>query len=62
LYYSTKKQFEHGFKSIFYNKRAISCIPPKAYGDRFSNFMKKIFDNEDEIGEGGGSSSDKFAI
>jgi 1-phosphatidylinositol-4-phosphate 5-kinase len=38
------KKAEYGFKSVFYNSKTISCVPPKDYGNRFYNFMKdKVF-------------------
>lgn len=30
--YSTKKKFEHLFKSIKYDGETISCVPPLQYG------------------------------
>ncbi len=41
--YSTRKKFEHVFKSIKYDGRTISCVPPEQYADRFISFMKDAF-------------------
>lgn len=37
--YGGAKKLENTFKSIVYDSKTISCIPPVAYGDRFYNFM-----------------------
>lgn len=42
--YSAKKKLEHLFKSSFYGKEAISCVPSKNYSDRFLNYMRNIFE------------------
>jgi hypothetical protein len=42
-YYGGKKQIEYTFKHIVYGN-GISCVPPKAYGDRFLKYMQeKVF-------------------
>eukprot|EP00330_Aristerostoma_sp_ATCC50986_P005541 CAMPEP_0114588084 /NCGR_PEP_ID=MMETSP0125-20121206/10882_1 /TAXON_ID=485358 ORGANISM="Aristerostoma sp., Strain ATCC 50986" /NCGR_SAMPLE_ID=MMETSP0125 /ASSEMBLY_ACC=CAM_ASM_000245 /LENGTH=218 /DNA_ID=CAMNT_0001784317 /DNA_START=2018 /DNA_END=2674 /DNA_ORIENTATION=- len=41
-YFGTKKKFEYGFKRTFIGK-TISCLPPKAYSERFRQYLfKKI--------------------
>jgi 1-phosphatidylinositol-4-phosphate 5-kinase len=37
--YGGIKKVEHFGKSIVYDSKTISCIPPVAYGDRFYEFM-----------------------
>jgi len=39
--YGGAKKLENTFKSIVYDSKTISCIPPMQYGDRFFNFMAK---------------------
>jgi 1-phosphatidylinositol-4-phosphate 5-kinase len=42
--YGGVKKLENTFKSIVYDSKTISCIPPQQYGERFYNFMKdKVF-------------------
>eukprot|EP00347_Sterkiella_histriomuscorum_P010876 403374581 len=38
--YNTIKKLEHALKSVKYDSRTISCIPPQQYADRFIGFMK----------------------
>ena len=37
--YGTSKKLENTFKSIVYDSKTISCIPPQQYSERFYNFM-----------------------
>jgi 1-phosphatidylinositol-4-phosphate 5-kinase len=37
--YNTKKRLENVFKSIRYDSRGISAVPPKDYADRFYSFI-----------------------
>ena len=39
--FGTKKVLENTFKSIVYDGKTISCVPPVQYGDRFYKFMMK---------------------
>ncbi len=39
--YGARKMIEHTAKSIVYDSKTISCIPPIQYGDRFFNFMSE---------------------
>ena len=42
-FYGVMKKVEYTFKKVRFGDQA-SCIPPKPYGERFVNFMKKAFD------------------
>lgn len=37
--YGGVKKLENTFKSIVYDGKTISCVPPIQYGDRFYKFM-----------------------
>jgi 1-phosphatidylinositol-4-phosphate 5-kinase len=39
--YGGVKVLENTLKSIVYDSKTISCIPPDKYGDRFYQFMMK---------------------
>jgi len=38
--YTIRKQLEHAYKGLKYDKNAISAVSPPAYAERFFNFMK----------------------
>lgn len=38
--YSSKKKFEHWFKSAMHGSDAVSCCPPEQYARRFYSFME----------------------
>ena len=37
--YNTKKVLENTFKSLYYDSKAISCVPPQFYSERFFSFL-----------------------
>jgi hypothetical protein len=39
--FGAKKMLEHTAKSIIYDGKTISCVPPFQYGERFFNFMQE---------------------
>ncbi|KAA6423973.1 MAG: phosphatidylinositol-4-phosphate 5-kinase, partial [Trebouxia sp. A1-2] len=39
--YNMSKRFEHGFKSLSHDGSTISAVNPRAYANRFQDFMKK---------------------
>lgn len=39
--YSARKQLEHFFKGMKYDRKEISCVPPSVYASRFLEFMDK---------------------
>ncbi|DBA74772.1 TPA: hypothetical protein ACH3X2_009295 [Trebouxia sp. C0005] len=41
--YNMSKRFEHGFKSLSHDGSTISAVNPRAYANRFQDFMKKVF-------------------
>ena len=45
--YGCQKHIEYFFKSIIYCSNNMSCIPPLYYKNRFFNYLKTIFVNEE---------------
>ncbi len=41
--YNMSKRFEHSFKSLSHDGSTISAVNPRAYANRFQDFMKKVF-------------------
>ena len=42
-FFGTKKSFEYGLKHMVWGN-TISCLPPKLYGERFFNYIKKAIE------------------
>lgn len=42
-FFGAKKSVEYNFKHIVYGN-TISCLPPKLYGERFFNYIKKAIE------------------
>ncbi|KNH08737.1 phosphatidylinositol-4-phosphate 5-kinase-like protein [Perkinsela sp. CCAP 1560/4] len=41
--YNLRKRFERLLKGIIFDRRFISCAPPKEYGQRFLKFVESLF-------------------
>lgn len=41
--YNMSKRFEHSFKSLSHDGATISAVNPRAYANRFQDFMRKVF-------------------
>lgn len=41
--YNMSKRFEHSFKSLSHDGSTISAVNPRAYANRFQDFMMKVF-------------------
>jgi len=44
MLYTIRKQMEHAYKSLRYNKDEISSVNPKQYADRFQSFVSEIIE------------------